>query len=51
MVRDTAPPYTRGISRSLADSFERVPTTDAINKAFGDYLDQTKQAQAEAARR
>ena len=50
IVRDTAPPYLRGISRSLADVFELVPTTDAINKALGDYLDQTKQAQAEAAR-
>ena len=52
-VDDAAPPYTRGISRSIGDAIALVPGTDAIDaikKAYGDYLEQSKQAQAEAAR-
>jgi hypothetical protein len=50
IVADTAQPYTRGISRSIADVFGLVPRTDEINRAYGDYLEQTKQAQADAGR-
>ena len=50
IVHDTAPPYARAISRLLADAIEIVPPSDAINRAYDDYLEQTRQAQAGAAR-
>lgn len=50
IVRDSSPGYARSISRPLADAIMLVPTNDGINRAYVNYLEQTKSAQAEAAR-
>jgi hypothetical protein len=50
ILRDSSPGYALPISRSLADTLALVPTNEGINRAYNDYLEQAKQAQAEVSR-
>jgi len=50
IVRGNAPPYTGGVARALADALELPPAPDAISRAYDEYLEQSKQAQADVAR-
>ena len=53
ILNATAPSYARAVSRVLGDAIEIVPSSDAINAingAYGDYLDQTRQVQARTSR-
>jgi hypothetical protein len=47
-IHDSATPYLDGPAQWLGRRMDLVPQADPINKAFGDYLEQTKQAQADA---
>lgn len=47
-VRESATPYLDGLAKWLGARINLVPPVEPINKAFGDYLDQAKQTQADA---
>jgi hypothetical protein len=48
VVRSTATPYTGTIAVKISEKIDLVPPVEGIEKAFGEYLDKTKQAQADA---
>lgn len=47
-IRESSTPYLDGIAQWLGRRMDLVPSIETVNKAFGDYLDQAKQAQADA---
>lgn len=47
-IRDSATPYLDGLAQWLGRRMDLVPSVETINKAFSDYVEQAKQAQADA---
>jgi hypothetical protein len=48
IVRDSATPPLGGIAQWVGERLDLVPDVEAIDKAYGEYLEQTKQALAES---
>jgi len=48
VVRDTATPFTVPIAPWFGEQISLTPSVENISKAFGDYLEQAKQTQADA---
>ena len=46
-IRESSTPYLDGIAQWLGRRMDLVPSIETVNKAFGDYLNQAKQAQAD----
>jgi hypothetical protein len=47
-IQESATPYLDGVAQWLGRRMDLVPAVETINKAFNDYLEQARRAQADA---